>query len=296
MVGSASWTEGGSKLGGGTFEPRDDHKGDVARSMFYFVLRYQDFSNFLDAQEAILRTWYLNDLPSTKEIKRNEDIFKYQKNRNPFVDHPLFLNRISSIGATAKKTEIKNLRFTVDGMRYSYIDPYYAGCQDTCSLYVPYYNAGNTRLDKIEIQSKGNIFLPRNYATTLEAGEGHDLELKINKVHLEAYSHDTLYLLSNGSPFDTLVVNTGFSGINGAKPFNAIVHFNPESNELSIVMPASGKSDLELVNTQGQKVYHRDTIQARSTHQLSALKSGVYYLRICEGLQPEVHKILIPEA
>ncbi|NOZ08813.1 MAG: hypothetical protein GXO91_08070 [FCB group bacterium] len=83
------------------FEPRDIHKGDVARAMFYFALRYDNPYNFLNSQETTLRQWFYEDPVSTKEIDRNEAIYGYQYNRSPFVDHPEFLDRISSIAGTA---------------------------------------------------------------------------------------------------------------------------------------------------------------------------------------------------
>lgn len=96
------WEEAGSKLGQNTsgylvFEPRDVHKGNVARSMFYFATRYGNMNNFLTSQESDLREWMNVDTVDEKEIRRNELIFKYQKNRNPYIDHPEFLDRINSI-------------------------------------------------------------------------------------------------------------------------------------------------------------------------------------------------------
>ena len=96
-----SWQEGGSKLGtdssGKTiYEPRDEHKGDVSRSMFYFIARYpQNYGGFLDkTQENIFRIWNKLDTVSVKERNRNEAIAILQKNRNPFIDHPEFVDRI----------------------------------------------------------------------------------------------------------------------------------------------------------------------------------------------------------
>ncbi|KAA0266201.1 MAG: hypothetical protein EDM75_00350 [Chlorobiota bacterium] len=63
VTGGVSWTGGGSKLGtgvGGTvFEPRDVHKGNVARSMLYFIIRYTtNYGTFLtSAQESVFRIW-----------------------------------------------------------------------------------------------------------------------------------------------------------------------------------------------------------------------------------------------
>lgn len=84
-------------------EPIDEYKGDVARAYFYMVTRYGNlmsgwgnFAVITNNAFPSLSNWaiatYLkwNDLDpvSPKEIKRNNEIYKIQNNRNPFVDHP----------------------------------------------------------------------------------------------------------------------------------------------------------------------------------------------------------------
>ena len=46
------------------FEPRDEHKGAAARAMLYFAIRYQDYGNFIDAQEGILKNWHTTFKPT----------------------------------------------------------------------------------------------------------------------------------------------------------------------------------------------------------------------------------------
>ena len=101
VVSSSSWSQGGSKSGGGKFEPRDAQKGATARAMMYFVIRYQDYSNHFSGQEAILRTWHDSYPPNAGEIARNNGIFALQNNRNPFVDYPQLVERISDINANS---------------------------------------------------------------------------------------------------------------------------------------------------------------------------------------------------
>lgn len=68
------------------YEPPDKHKGDVARAMFYFALRYQ---KKIDAhQEDTFRKWNHLDPVSTTEMMRNQTIATIQGKTNPFVDHP----------------------------------------------------------------------------------------------------------------------------------------------------------------------------------------------------------------
>lgn len=93
---------------GKVFEPVDEYKGDIARSYFYMVTCYNDKISrwggdmFGNSSYPGLNTWALNlllkwhrqDPVSEKEIKRNNGIYKHQKNRNPFIDHPELVEHI----------------------------------------------------------------------------------------------------------------------------------------------------------------------------------------------------------
>lgn len=74
------------------FEPRDDHKGDVARAMFYMSVRY--WWVIPDEMEAALRDWHTLDPPDDDERARNDRIQEAQGNRNPFVDRPEAVDEI----------------------------------------------------------------------------------------------------------------------------------------------------------------------------------------------------------
>ncbi len=103
-------TSNGSKLGncispgytGTVFEPIDEFKGDIARALLYFAVRYENQIDswshvmlngtsdqvyddwFLD----VLLDWHANDPVAQSEIDRNNAAYNYQGNANPFVDHP----------------------------------------------------------------------------------------------------------------------------------------------------------------------------------------------------------------
>ena len=77
-----------SESGSTAFEPREDVKGDVARSLFYFYTIYNDVAddNFFNSQKDILYDWHNNDPPNNLEIDRTWAIADYQNNiPNPFV-------------------------------------------------------------------------------------------------------------------------------------------------------------------------------------------------------------------
>ncbi|MBB1326583.1 endonuclease [Pseudoalteromonas sp. SR45-1] len=123
-VASASFTStNGSKLGsaasslnysGTVFEPIDEFKGDFARAYFYMATRYENVigtwqtkttssnavlngsSNqvFESWVVAMLLDWHNSDPVSQMELDRNQAAFEFQGNRNPYIDHPEFVEMI----------------------------------------------------------------------------------------------------------------------------------------------------------------------------------------------------------
>jgi endonuclease I len=116
-VATATWTSlNGSKLGsssvsgytGTVFEPINEFKGDIARMYFYFATRYENTvsgysyamfngtSNqvFTTAFLNLLLTWNTQDPVSAREIARNNAIYTKQNNRNPYIDHPEYVQAI----------------------------------------------------------------------------------------------------------------------------------------------------------------------------------------------------------
>ena len=94
-----------------SWEPRDEVKGDVARMLFYMAVRYEgDVSDEPDLELnntvnngtapyhgklSVLLQWNTQDPVDDRERRRNDIIYSdYQHNRNPFIDHPEWVNEI----------------------------------------------------------------------------------------------------------------------------------------------------------------------------------------------------------
>ncbi|WP_377891635.1 endonuclease [Alkalihalobacillus sp. R86527] len=93
-----------------SWEPRDSVKGDVARMIFYMAVRYEGDSGEVDLEVndqvsngsspyigkvSVLKTWHESDPVDDFERNRNEVIYsQYQHNRNPFIDHPEWVESI----------------------------------------------------------------------------------------------------------------------------------------------------------------------------------------------------------
>lgn len=74
------------------FEPPHAHKGNVARALFYFSIRYN--LHIDDAQEEALREWHILDPVDEEEFLRNEEIKHIQGNTNPFIEHPEYVEQV----------------------------------------------------------------------------------------------------------------------------------------------------------------------------------------------------------
>ncbi|MDX1974024.1 MAG: endonuclease [Candidatus Sumerlaeia bacterium] len=102
------------------FEPPDETKGDIARAIFYFSVRYNldvlenptlsgSDGSTSDNNMGILSDlidWHFADPPSTHEVNRNNRIFGIQGNRNPFIDRPEFITALFNLGPTAPQLSI----------------------------------------------------------------------------------------------------------------------------------------------------------------------------------------------
>ena len=114
-LGSSTQT---SYVTGTVFEPFEDRKGDLARTYFYAAAMYlkdgesagkvtnwtydngnKVFSSsgnncFVQSYLNMLLKWHKDDPVSSWEITRNDNVQSIQKNRNPFIDHPSWVDLI----------------------------------------------------------------------------------------------------------------------------------------------------------------------------------------------------------
>ncbi|MFD0931147.1 endonuclease [Psychroflexus salinarum] len=93
------------------WEPRAEVKGDIARMIFYMATRYEGFNGepdlelvdyVVDASDksplhgklSDLLAWHAADPVDDFERQRNDMIYSYQQNRNPYIDHPEYVEYI----------------------------------------------------------------------------------------------------------------------------------------------------------------------------------------------------------
>ncbi len=115
---------------GSVYEVWDHRKGDAARAVLYMDVRYEGGTNSNGQPEpdlqvtdsislinttpsdvpqsvgymglkAALITWSNGDAPDQYEQMRNDAVFSYQGNRNPFIDHPEWVNCLFTCNCSA---------------------------------------------------------------------------------------------------------------------------------------------------------------------------------------------------
>ena len=110
--GNSNWRTGSGPSG--TWETWIGRRGDVARALFYMDVRYEGGTHgeteddepdliLTDDQDLIVVTegpiaymgilsvlleWHVEDPVDDVERNRNDVVFSFQNNRNPFIDHP----------------------------------------------------------------------------------------------------------------------------------------------------------------------------------------------------------------
>ncbi len=78
-----------TNIGGSFFQPRNVHKGNLARALFYFYTMYPTVGTITDvAPLQTLYDWHLADPVDAAEIERNNRVASYQGTRNPYIDYP----------------------------------------------------------------------------------------------------------------------------------------------------------------------------------------------------------------
>jgi endonuclease I len=110
----------------GGYYPGDEHRGDVARILFYMAVMYDFLELAEDGFEvgetytmdrvtmgklSVLLEWHKLDPVDAFEVKRNEVIFNAQGNRNPFIDKPEYVHLIWENKTIQDLTKVETTTF-----------------------------------------------------------------------------------------------------------------------------------------------------------------------------------------
>ena len=306
-VTSVSWTVGGSKLGNDAqgqlvFEPRDVHKGNVARTIFYYIIRYNGAYNQWQNPsklETWLRAWHVSDPPDSAEEARNQHIYVLQHNRNPFIDHPELADRISSFFGTAVRDLAPELAVAPQAVCLDTV-----GFDSTVCYYVALANSGSDTLDVSSITSTNPAFVADKASLNL-APESYEY-VGITYVSGQSALNDStrIVILSNDAdestveiPVSVVVVGgagVGGGNVGGTEPRDLRLYQNSpnpfgQRTTIAFDLDRAGDVDLAIYNIHGQlvsRVLRNQSLPAGEHHvafSADGLPSGIYYYRLAAG-------------
>ena len=304
MVTTTTWSNGGSKLGTDStgqlvFEPRDVHKGNVARSHFYYTIRYDgNYNLYQDPTklEAHLRNWHVSDPVDSAEEQRNQDIYNLQYNRNPFIDHPELVDRIPDLFGTADLELAPEIAVAPDE-----IDLGIVGFDTSVVYYIAVANTGNDTLHVGSVTSTDPDFDVD--PASLELPPETYTYVAVTYISGETELSDSTSILISSDDDDespaevpvTVQVGEG-AGLAGnpdrTQVFRLSQNFpNPfdMTTTLAFELERSGIVDLTIYDVQGRMLCEvlRGLPLAAGKHEVTfsadRLPPGVYYYRLTAG-------------
>ena len=234
--GTTSFSNGVIKVGksssrpGGVidaWEPADEYKGDFSRAYMYMVTAYEDYVNYWTGNSVnqldnntypvfeqwtvdLLLKWSKQDPVSQKEITRNNEVYKIQGNRNPYIDFPLMSEYVWG--------NLKTLPFTLDG---NTTNPYLilpainttlnfgnvAYLQtDTASVYIKAANLTGDLSFALSGSNAAYFTLTTSSITKAQAEAGYKLIINYNAQNLGA-STAQLIISGGGITSNSLTLN-----------------------------------------------------------------------------------------
>lgn len=288
------WQNGGSKLGknkkGETvFEPRDEKKGNIARSLFYFSLRYDNPKQFLNSQEKTLREWSIIDPSDSLERERNKKIYKIQQRFNPFISHPEYIDRIYSI---AKDENFPIEEKIAISTHYTSLTTEFINFNKEYVIY--FTNAGNTSLnltkveqlddngglaDKIELPPLP-ILIPVDSVLSLHVGLKDIPEQKKQK--------STLVFTISNKKYEVLIEEKSASEIS---QFDNNTLVNYLDGKLTVISDVF-YNQVELIDILGNKLFSAMNEQTNLSIPYT-LNRGVYFVLLRNNDRISFHKIII---
>ncbi len=295
-----TWSIGGSKSNGSAFEPRNEQKGNVAVSLFYFGLKYNGIANvsasWLTPQESTLRGWLNAFPPNAIARKRNIDINAAQNNRNPFIDYPQFMDRISTISGTATVSITKSLMLPELNADWGFVN-----IGDTKQYQVMVVNNGrdSVQLSNAVVAGTGFSLVGSFPTMWLKAGEAVAIPVDFTptvagasagtltfNTDITAFPSYTVALNANGA---TSVIEPGFRFQQlEVFPNPAVTYGSAQRVPVVFVMAnealSNQPSGLELVNALGQRVQTRTQMvdSFKIAVDVQSLPAGVYTLRFLD--------------
>ena len=308
-VSNVTWQVGGSKLGFNSlgqqvFEPRDVHKGDVSRSMFYFIIRYPvNYGGFFtQTQESVFREWNKFDEVGIVESNRNNAIALLQLKRNPFIDHPEFADRIYSFATSNARPVFAELNVLPLKVEF---DSTIINEFSSEQIYIANSGSAQLNIDSITISDSRFTLNTNNFS--IQPYSYNKVLLQFNPDSIKNY-YASLNVYSNAGAKEIVVTGIGKdNAVNVEDEFVTPIAFTLEQNypnpfnpstTISWQSPVSSHQTLKIYDVLGNEVAilvneYRPAGSYEVNFDASNLSSGIYFYELRSGSYLEIKKMTL---
>lgn len=307
-VATANWTSlNGTKRGssaiagitGTVFEPIDSFKGDIARSFLYFVTMYEDnmttYATNADATRAfdgntfpsvkieylkMMIKWHKLDPVSAKEKARNNAAYSFQTNRNPYIDHPEWVDSVwngTCPGLAALPVDIISFMGKVNG-NYLTLN-WEVGSEINLLQYEVERSFNGTNFTTIaQIEAK-NLY-QYSYNENVEEIRGRRVYYRIKKIDKNGkYAYSNLFTIH-------IPLNTKFS-----------IYPNPAKDVVNLQFSNIANINTTMIVTDiaGKTIFKKQITAANGKVAVNTtnLTNGTYFVHIIINNETLVSKLII---
>lgn len=299
--GSGDW----SYLQNSVYEPRDVQKGNTARAMFYFITRYPtNYGGFYTvAQENVFKQWHSQDPPTAKDVTRNSGVQTAQGNRNPYVDHPDFIDRIGTFGGgTLGSPPITSIN------TYFPTAENFGNVQVNTSLdaTVTLLNTGTQDITVNTVSISGNGFSISSAGTgnVLVRGQWRKVGVRFSPTTLGQSYTGTLTVNTSAGTFTTTLNGIGATAtptdVENPHAFHLNkVYPNPFSDQtaLHFLLYQPDYVQLKVYDVLGREVLAQSLQLEAGEHELpisaATLSNGIYMAHLSIGNQLQTFKLAV---
>ena len=295
-------TQNGSKIGlsaipfagysGQVFEPIDAYKGDLARGTLYMVTRYEtEQATWQNLQPTgtvvmdgtaypsveidylkMLIQWHNADPVSTKELERNNTVYGFQGNRNPFIDNPSYVGQIwSTTCGLALPISLNNFfaKQVFNTVQLSWNATNAIGF----SNFVVERSVDGILFTKVGVVNANNNINNTYNFTDVDYPKASIIYYRLKMVD------------ANGTFKNSDIVSVKFSNNNS----KILIYPNPTLGPISIALsqPINKNSTLQILDLTG-RVWLQQQIMANATNinvNVKTLAQGNYFVKIINNVQ-----------
>ena len=303
---------GYSKNAGGSekvFEPQDSDKGDIARSIFYMVARYNNYagvSSGIDTNNpnlvllndlsensttgtssannpygmGLLRdllAWNKLDPVDEYEIHRNNLLYKnYTNNRNPFIDFP---NWADAIWGTAN----------LDGTNYnSTITTYASPATDSLNVIESNTFSISTHSLELDVNETAEI-----YATNASSNISWSIEdatvASLNKTSTTNNEKVTITALKGGTT--TITATSGSNSVTCTVTVGEVINYGTLENPLSVDEALSLMSSLSHNEVTEEPLYVKGIVTSNTAYNSTYKNYDYAWLQNNDGSEDQAFEL-----